>query len=300
MNEPIKHHYIPQFILRQFCFGGKESLLFYDKNSNAISKKSTKDVFMTPDLYRDEINHADDPAKTERDFAKFEGEMAGIIKNRFLDKQDIVISQEENEALKFFLALMGFRSKNASEAFGEKASPTAKRFYARYGSLPDYWQRNLGYLVNCRSLHEVLAHPSIDPEIKVFMRRDVEGDFGRYLAVVECREPDEFVISDAYPTVITGMRPDGIPLEMYSIYPLSSKRAVLLSCIGVKSAPREVLKMRECIFSEPSLLDEQRIKIRVRKLYQEETGLINREVIKNARTGVAFRTENAKKYFAET
>lgn len=33
-KEPIKHHYIPQFILRNFCFDDGSHLFYYDKKTS--------------------------------------------------------------------------------------------------------------------------------------------------------------------------------------------------------------------------------------------------------------------------
>lgn len=53
-NEPIRHHYIPRFILRNFCFDLEEKLLYYyDRGKHELSKKRMQDVFMVRNLYRD-------------------------------------------------------------------------------------------------------------------------------------------------------------------------------------------------------------------------------------------------------
>ena len=68
MNEAKRHHYIPQFILRNFCFDKSRTLLnYYDKNTKKTSIKHSKDVFMDMHLYRDEINHQNRPTTIETD-----------------------------------------------------------------------------------------------------------------------------------------------------------------------------------------------------------------------------------------
>ena len=52
-KEPVKHHYIPQFILRNFCFDDRSHLFYYDKKISKIYKRETKDIFMIRNLYRD-------------------------------------------------------------------------------------------------------------------------------------------------------------------------------------------------------------------------------------------------------
>lgn len=298
MNEPRRHHYIPQFILRNFCHENSEYFFYYSVEDKAITQKEPKDIFMARDLYRDEINNPEDRMKIERDFSKFEREVAEIIKDRFLCESEIVVSQYEEEMIRVFFALMGFRSFNASQSFGENAPQANKEFYSFYQKnkgLPDFWKRNLGQLVSCRSFSEIMDNPIIDEPIKVFMRRDIHGLVGRYFSMVECPDSCEFVIGDTYPVVITGYLPNGFPLEMYSIFPLSSKRAIISVCEEVTSVPREARVLRECVLLKPISMENQLLKIRVKKLFEEEVGYINKAIISNAKTGVAFRNENSQK-----
>lgn len=78
-KEPVGHHFIPQFILRNFCFDGKSHLFYYDKKTLEISKRKTKEIFMVRNLYRDDINNNQNPTKIETDMAHFESEVARII-----------------------------------------------------------------------------------------------------------------------------------------------------------------------------------------------------------------------------
>ena len=201
-KEPIRHHYIPQFILRNFCFNNRDDLLYFDKETSRTSVKNTRAVFMARNLYRDELNSPDEPTKIEKDMARFENEASQIITGRFLDKDELSITLEEDEKLKLFFAIMSFRSKITSNKFGAEASDENKAFYSRYqkdGNLADFWKRNLGNLVNCRSLKEVWDHNGIDDPIKVFFQRDTLGYWGLYFVVVERRGPIDFIISDADP-----------------------------------------------------------------------------------------------------
>lgn len=50
-HEPIRQHYIPQFILRNFCFDDSNSLFFYSLKDKTVSVKNTRDVFMEKQLY---------------------------------------------------------------------------------------------------------------------------------------------------------------------------------------------------------------------------------------------------------
>ncbi len=294
--EPIRHHYIPQFILKNFCFEGRR-LHYFDKKTGCISVKDTRDIFMVRNLYRDEINCTADPVKIEKDLADYEREIASIIKERFLTEREIFITPEEDEKLRLFFAIMGFRALSTKLCFGEEISKQSKKFYKQYqadGNILDFWKRNLGYVVQCRSLEEVLNHPHIDDPIKTFFLRDTFGYFGRYIAVVEANEENAFVIGDTYPVVIQGIRPNGLPLIMYEIFPISSNRVLFMANNGVQESPKDVLVLRKFLFQPPKYMEEANmLRIRVRKLCTDEIHHINREVAKNASQGFAFRSLSA-------
>ncbi|MBQ3901319.1 MAG: DUF4238 domain-containing protein, partial [Clostridia bacterium] len=131
MNEPKRHHYIPQFILRNFC-DDRQRLYYYDKSRGTVEKRKTSEVFMAYNLYRDEVNNSEDPVRIEKDFSNFEREIAEILNDRFLKDNEIVISAEEDKKIKLFFALMGFRSKRTSGIFGENASAKTRKDYSAY------------------------------------------------------------------------------------------------------------------------------------------------------------------------
>lgn len=293
--EPKRHHYIPQFILKNFCYDENNHLLYFDKQSGKISSEDTRDVFMVKNLYRDEINNADNPTKIEKDLAVFENEVSRIIKDKFLSGRDIILTLQEDQKLKLFFAIMGFRSKETNHRFGDKISKESKVFYKQYqqdGDYTDLWKRNLGYVVNCRSIEEVLNHPHIDDPFKVFFSRDTVGIFGMYIVVVEAKENDGFIIGDTYPVVISGSTDSGLQLHLYSIHPISHNRTILLADVGAEAAPHYVTNFRECVLRQPTLDNVSgTIKIRVKGLYPEEVQHLNREIAKNSNEGFAFRKE---------
>ena len=227
-KEPIRHHYIPQFILRNFaCDNDKRLVCYCDKESRSISERKTCEIFMERNLYRDEINCKDKPVQIERDLSIYEREVAELIKAKFLDKRKIELTEEEDSAMKLFFAIMSFRNINAKEQFGGKSSKEFKDFYKYFQGnedLEDFWKRNLGYLVKCRSIKEVANHPEIDPPIKDFMRRDTNGLIGRYIIVVEPKEGDGFILGDCYPLIIFDAP---IPLPLYDIAPISPNCAII-------------------------------------------------------------------------
>lgn len=296
-KEPIRHHYIPQFILRNFCFDDNRTrLLYYDKKSSKISARQTREIFMARNLYRDNINSPNEPMRIEKDMARFESEISQIITKKFLNKGEILISLDEDEKLKVFFAIMAFRLKITSSKFGAEASEDSKSFYSVYqknGDLSDFWKRNLGYLVNCRSLKEILNHKKIDDPIKIFFHRDISGLFGLYFIVAERRGPLDFIISDSYPTVITGITDKGLELCIYSVFPISPDRIILLTANGAESAPKKVATFSNDILRKPKLNpDRKSITIRTKKIYENEVRYINSVLMKEAHEGFAFRNKD--------
>ena len=295
-KDPVKHHYIPQFILRNFCFDDRSRLYFYNKKTSKIIIRKTKDIFMIRNLYRDDINNIDNPTKIEKDMARFESEVAQIITERFLNENEISITLGEDEKLKLFFAIMAFRSKITSDNFGIGASDESKTFYSAYQKnedLSDFWKRNLGNLVNCRSLKEVLNHKEIDKPIKIFFLRDTYGFSGLYFIVAERRGHIDFIISDVYPTLIYGETNARMELPMYSICPISPHRIILLAANGVKGAPKSVATFSDEFLKKPKLNPNKKvITIHVKKMYENEVRYVNSMVIRAAYEGFAFKSED--------
>ena len=65
---------------------------------------------MNFDMYRYEVNHKDKPTSIESSLAIFEGEIATLIRQKFLKDNEIIITRSELEALRIFLSLLSFRS----------------------------------------------------------------------------------------------------------------------------------------------------------------------------------------------
>ena len=225
MNEPKRHHYIPQFILRNFAYDDCNKIHYFDLKTKTLMNLKTTDVFMQSNLYRDEINHVNSPTQLEKDFALFEQEVSKTIK-KCLNNNPVLLSCKEYDSLLLFLSLMGFRSANTfNKTFNKKDDSSFYSFWQADGNLSDFWKRNLEFLVKCRSIEEVISNPNIDKPIKLFLLRDSNGITGKYITIMEKRGPIDFVISDSYPVVITG---DFLNLPLYDYYPISPNRIIVL------------------------------------------------------------------------
>ena len=288
-KEPIRHHYIPQFILRNFaCDNDKKLVFYYDKESQSILKREIREVFMERNLYRDEINRKDNPVQIEDDLAVYEREVAELIREKFLGNRKIELTEKEESTIKLFFAIMAFRNIKAKEQFSDRASKESKEFYKYFQGnedFEDFWKRNLGHLVKCRSMQDVANQPEIDLPIKLFMQRDTYGFFGKYVIVVEPREGDGFILGDCYPLVFTG---DILQFPLYEVCPISPNRAIIFASRGVDHAPQDVLELRRGVFDLPEINENGNRTIVTKRLLLDEVQFINREIEKNSYKGFVF------------
>ena len=294
-KEPIRHHYIPQFILRNFaCDVDRNLVYFCDKESRKISKRDIRELFMERNLYRDEINNIDKPVQIEHDLAAYEGEIAKLIKSKFLGGRKIELTPAEDSMLKLFFAIMSFRNIHAKEKFCETLSKESKdiyKYYQKNEDFEDFWKRNLGHLVRCRSIQDVQRNTDIDPPIKYFMWRDTCWKYGRYVVVVEPKEGDGFILGDCYPIVFTG---DPVSVPMYDVCPISPNRAIIIASVGVDGTPRDVLKLRPGVFDCPEINEKGNSVIITKRLLLDEVQFINREIEKNSYKGFIFSKSGQK------
>ena len=295
-NEAYRHHYIPQFIIRNFSDNEFGFVKYYDKKRKKILNMPTEDIFMYNDLYRDEINSPDDPVKIEKDFAKYEAEISKIIKDKFLKETDIILTLEEQDSLLLFLALMQFRSKNTLNAFGKNIKEETKEFLDKYqcdGNIVSLWKKNLGYIVACRSLQQVLDHPKIDEPFKAFMARDTFGLGGMYIIIAERRGNEDFFLSDSYPLVQFGEAGPGLSLPIMAFFPISPERMIITTYNGVQGARQEVRTFDRSFFARPYPTEDRKaLKYHVRKIYEKDISSINDTMFKLAREGCVFIDED--------
>ena len=291
-KEPIRHHYIPQFILRNFSINDKNDVCYYDLKTKEIKFTKTNEIFKEDNLYRDKINFPEMPIQIEKDLAKYESEMAQLINGRFLNDSEIIITQKEEESLKLFLVLMGFRSVYAYEMFSKTMSQSRKEYYSKWqqdGNYNDFWKRNLGFLANCRSLDEVLKHPNIDDPIKIFMTRDVFALFGTFFILCEKRGTKNYILGDCYPTELTGENPIFNKMLLYDLFPISTNRIIMIAHKGLEDAPQEFILFSKKIIKYPITDSNHNVHIKVQKMYENDVESINNEIIKCSKYGYIYK-----------
>ena len=298
MKEPVRHHYIPQFILKNFCFDEYKHLNYFDIAKNELSVKETTEVFMERNLYRDEVNYKENPVQLENDLSKYEMEMSKIIKDRFLDSDTFGLTIDEDERLKLFLAIMTFRAKTTRDKISN-TDEADREFYTNMKqdeSFYDRWIRNLELIVKCRSISEVMRNAEIDKIIKAAMIRDTFGLFGLYFIVAERRGHEDFFIGDCYPVTTFGIFDGGVKVPMFSYFPISPSRVIILAANGVEGAPRDMQDYDSGFLRKPVIVpNSNQFKFTVRKIYEDKVKIINKnmfEATKEIGGNIAFRDNN--------
>lgn len=240
-------------------------------------------------LYNSELVNPDDPTQIEKDFAKYEQEIGKLIKEKIINKYEISLTLKEEATLRFFCALLGFRSKNVNDIFNN-LTEEGKSMYGPYqpdGNFEELWKRNLSVLVKCRSFDEVVDRKDVDKPIKAFMLKDCFGIFGKYFVFFEKRGPVDFIIGDCYPVVINGIAENvNLSMDMISYFPLSPNLCMALVNNGAENAP--------CLFEFKKYLKKpwERngvLEYKIQKLYTRDIKPINEGTIKNSNFGVAFQ-----------
>ena len=193
---------------------------------------------------------------------------------------------------------MGFRAKNSEAQYGSKKTKDTKKFFRLYnddGSMTPLWRKTLSALVKCRTIEEIKNSDNIDQSVKNFISRDVFGYFGNYAVVAKCKDAANLFVGDAYPSIVNGLLKNGLPLHLYSVFPISPDRVIMIASIGIEEAPANILSVRHLIFKQPSLNENGLIKIRVRGLYEEEVKHLNEMTIENSSDGFVFRSKEDKR-----
>lgn len=291
-KEYIKNHYIPQFILKNFTYNSNNGITYYDLKTKEILMTTTNNVFEVDNLYKDKINYPELPIQVEKDFSVYENEMALLLNGKFMKDDEIVITKEEEESLKLFFALMGFRSIHVYKGFSDSMSQGDKNFCSIWqsnGNFNDFWKRNLGYLVKCRSVKEVQNHQNIDEPIKLFMTRDVNALFGKNIIVCEKRGKTNYVLGDAYPTKMKGDNPVLPDMLLYDLFPISPNRLIMFFHNGLENAIQKVVMFDKKIIKYPFLDSKGNIHIKVQKMYEQDVKSINDEIINCSKYGYIFK-----------
>lgn len=286
----VRQHYIPQFILKNFCYDtNKEKVFFFEAGEDEYSSLYVSNIFMEKYLY----SKAEDKIAIEESLAKFEADVAPIFK-KLNNDNEIRLTFSEDERLRVFLSLLAFRAASTRDQF-ENMSELSKELYGRSTvdmDMKDIWLQNVHLVSQCRSIKEVLNNPQISSPLKIFITNEFSAF---YMCVLERRSSVDFLISDCYPVVMNGegILPNGMSfnLPIYYFYPISDSRVIVLVTNNIKDVPRSVanLDYAKTLKGPKGLLDRTHLIFRPARLYLQDVEWLNEMVIKNAKIGVVVK-----------
>ena len=306
MNDPIKHHFIPQFILKNFTHNN-DRIYYWNKDKSKIEIRNTRSVYMVKNLYRDERNHPTDPAIIEKKFAHFESIIAVLFQEKIIGKDPIVLTRKENEKLRKFLYLLSFRSSTRKQQYIDaNFDEMTKSHLAKYVDNDDYidlWLREIEMILDTDDYQEISKNESISWTI----RTDFWMHLSSYYMTFVTPRGQDFIISDIYPTAeIYPLGINGANLYSHYIFPISPNLLLLLNHIAFKpesASPLPMInhmvhlsKIKENAITPPkahykvngSLNKEDTYTYKLNKIYSSGVEYINMLMLNETRKGFSF------------
>ncbi|MCO8122597.1 DUF4238 domain-containing protein [Stieleria sp. TO1_6] len=137
MNQPIKHHYVPQFYLAGFTKADQKDSVFYvfDKVLRKTWESNPKATGFAKNFHRIENAAGGDEMVIEKKLAIFEGKWASILKE--VIEQQRLPEGEAFEELMMFVAFMAARVPNVRNAIATFMGDVHKSMIQIWCSTPE-------------------------------------------------------------------------------------------------------------------------------------------------------------------
>ena len=291
MNDHIKQHYIPQFIIKNFCKTDKKTY-YFNVSNKSITQKFPNDIFEEKYLYEYSQDKKENVNKIELDLAKFETEVGNVIK-QFFANYSVSVSFEESEMLKYFFFIMILRSKFMLSSHNKEILELNQQSFPDITEkeLDEFYKDNLEKFVNCRTLMDLNETINVQ-----FIQYAATMLIGKHLVLFESGDKLEFVLGDAYPIAL-GQKIH--PLDFFNrmslvslIFPISYNRAIgLVDTYDEFHAMLRHFKIKnKDWYDEPKKFGTGML-IQLKYLTDEDVAYINKGILKNSREGVCFRSE---------
>ena len=293
MNSHIKQHYIPQFIIRNFC-KTDEKTYYYNVSDKSITQKYPNEIFEEKYLYEYLQENNKNTNKIELDLAEFERVASKAIKP-FLTKYNIGVSFEETELIKYFFFIMMMRSKRMLSTYNKELLEFNRLSVPNITEkeLDEFYKQNLEKLVNCRTLMDIDETKEINIQ---FIHYAVDMLVTKHLVLFESGDKLEFVLGDAYPIVI-GQKIHSLDIfnrmSLVSlIFPISYNRAIALIDTNNEfyDKIRQFKLKNKDWYNEPKKFGLGQL-IELKYMTDEDVATINNAILQNSRDGICFRSE---------
>lgn len=291
MADHVKQHYIPQFIIKNFYKTGDKTY-YYNVSDKSITQKNSSEIFEEKYLYNYLCNRNENSNKIELDLAKFE-ETASMAIRPFLTDNNVAVSFEKSELIKYFFFIMIMRSKFMLSSYNKEILKFNQQNIPNITEreLDKFYKENLEKLVNYRSLFDIEKDVNIQ-----FIQYAISMLSTKHLVLFECRDKLEFVLGDAYPIGI-GQKIslldvfDRMSLKSL-IFPISYNRAIAL--VDTYSEFHNKIKQLKINnkdwYIEPKKFGLGML-IELKYMSDENVAYINQAILQNSRDGVCFRSE---------
>lgn len=291
MKSHVKQHYIPQFIIKNFCKTDKKTY-YFDVSNKSITQKFPNEIFEEKYLYEYSQDKKDNINKIELDLAKFEADASYVLKP-FLTNNNVSVSFEESEMIKYFFFIMILRSKFMLSVYNKEILEFNQLSFLDITEkeLDEFYKKNLEKLVNCRTLMDI--NETINTQ---FIQYAAMMLVNKHLVLFECGDKLEFVLGDAYPIAL-GQKIH--PLDIFNrmslvslIFPISYNRAIGLvdTYDEFHSMLRHSKICNKDWYDEPKKFGTGML-IQLNYLTDEGVAHINKGILGNSREGVCFRSE---------
>ncbi|MCG6264948.1 DUF4238 domain-containing protein, partial [Vibrio vulnificus] len=116
-NEPKKHHYVPQFILKKFAQGKKKRIYVFDKRKLRFFASHVRDAGHENNFYQDD--HLGYGSSTELKLSSLESSCAPILEKIVQVESISGISNEEHQLICLFVAVQITRTNHTREFLAE-------------------------------------------------------------------------------------------------------------------------------------------------------------------------------------
>lgn len=222
-NIPINHHYIPQFILRNFSDDNKK-INVYNLSTCDLSVRNIRTQYSKDNLYK--MSNIENVMHVEESFAKLECEAAPIITRINNSKSQVIVNRIELQILKKFFFLMSFRSERRMTQYRDSYfDPLTEIILSPQTKDHDYmdlWLRELKFLLD----HDISEYKICD-DLSMPIYLDFENTFkDKYMVVWRAYLTEDFIITDncgTFERSSGGLFPGA---NVISFYPISYTKII--------------------------------------------------------------------------
>lgn len=247
MLENQFHHYIPQFILKNFE-KNKGKIKTYMIENKEICLSKTNKIYGIKNMYKD-IENKKDCMEIEKKLSYLENNCSVIIKNIKINRNKIVIKRKNLNELKRFLFVMSYRSEKRRLQYYENNFDMDTYMYIKnyrqkfkLKNSIDVWLRDLKYIVY--NDHDTIIEKNLienygfnniikniienihNQEICNLILTDYINMSTCFLCIWEAEEDSEFILTDNCFGAFEGQQP-GVVYHYFFI--ISPKLALVLS-----------------------------------------------------------------------